>query len=170
MSFQELAERRYSCRKFTDKKVDPALLDQIVDVALKAPTAVNTQPFKIFLMNSEGVRETLEKVTPFTFGVDTFLLVGAKLDQGWVRKYDQHNFAEVDASIVATHMMMEIADLGLATTWVGHFDAPLLKELYPVLADYELIALFPIGYEAENYTPSPLHFKSKSKEEVFEVL
>lgn len=170
MDFKELAESRYSCRKFSDRKVERSVVDQIIDTAIKAPTAVNYQPYKIFLMDSAQAKEDIRKVTTFTFGTDTFLLVGVHEKTGWVRSFDERNFADVDASIVATHIMMQIHDLGLATTWVGHFDAPLLKELYPTMADYDLIALFPIGYPADNAHPASLHFKRKSKEEILEIL
>ena len=66
--------------------------------------------------------------------------------------------------------MMDIADLGLSTTWVGYFDAPLLKSLCPEMADYDLIAIFPIGYAAEDGTPSPRHTVRKPLEEVLECL
>lgn len=170
MNFKELSEKRYSCRAFSDKKVERELIDQIIDTAIAAPTAVNKQPFKIFSIESEEAKENIRKSSKFTFGADTFLLLGYKQEEGWVRSFDSHNFSEVDASIVATHMMLEIEDLGLATTWVGYFDAPLLKKLYPALADYELIALFPIGYAAEDAEPSPRHFERKDKEEILEVL
>lgn len=48
MEFQKLAENRYSCRQFSDRKVEPDLIMQIVEAANQAPTAVNKQPFKIF--------------------------------------------------------------------------------------------------------------------------
>ena len=170
MEFKELAEKRYSCRKFSNQKVEQHLLDQIIDTAIKAPTAVNTQPYKIFCMDSTEAKENIHKVTPFTFGADTFLVIGYKEDSGWVRSFDNRNFSDVDCSIVATHIMMEICDLGLATTWVGHFDAPLLKQMYPAMKDYNLIAIFPIGYAAEDDQPSPKHYKRKTKKEVFEML
>lgn len=170
MEFKELAEKRYSCRKFSDRKVEKELLDQIIDTAIKAPTAVNTQPYKIFLMDSAEAIQNIHKVTTYTFGADTFLVIGYREDTGWVRPFDHRNFADVDASIVATHIMMEIGDLGLATTWVGHFDAPALKQMYPKMADYNLIALFPIGYAAEDGTPSPKHYARKGREAVVEVL
>lgn len=170
MNFQELAESRYSCRKFSDKKVDRALVEQIVETAIKAPTAVNKQPFKIFLMDSEQAKENVRQACSYTFGADTFLLLGYRTDMGWTRSFDGRNFADVDGSIVATHMMMQIQDLGLATTWVGHFDAPLLKKMYPQMHDYELIALFPVGYAAEDSQPSPRHYERKPKDEVFAVL
>ena len=170
MEFKELAETRYSCRAFTEQKVDRKLVEQIIETAMQAPTAVNKQPYQIFLMDSPEAKEKIHKVTSFTFGADTFLVVGYREDGAWERSYDGRNFGDVDASIVATHMMLEIADLGLATTWVGHFDAPLLKELCPQMEGYELIALFPIGYAAQDGTPSPRHFERKAKKEVLTVL
>lgn len=169
MKFHELAEKRYSSRKLTGK-VERALLDQIIETARLAPTAVNKQPFKIFLMESEEAKAKIQKVTPFTFGADTFLVVGYQEEQGWVREFDGRNFAQVDAAIVATHIMMEICELGLSTTWVGHFDAPLLKQSCPEMADYELIAIFPVGYAREEDKPSPLHFERRSRAAIVETL
>lgn len=170
MTFQELAEKRYSCRSFSERKVEKELVEQIIKAGMVAPTAVNTQPFKIFWLNSERAKADVRQVCNYTFGADTFLVVGYKEEGGWIRSFDQRNFADIDAGIVATHMMLEIEDLGLNTTWVGHFDAPRLQELHPEMKEYHLIALFPIGYAAENAEPSPRHFKRKSTEEIVEIL
>lgn len=172
MDFLTLSEKRYSCRAFSDKKVDKAQIDKIIKAANFAPTAVNFQPFKIWNMASESAKEAIRSCTRFSFGADVFLVVGYKEEEAWVRKYDGKNFAEVDASIVATHMMLEIEDLGLSTTWVGHFNAPKLKELCPEMKDYELIAIFPIGYAAEEEAakPGPKHFIRKETEEILETL
>lgn len=170
MKFAELAEKRYSCRSISEKKVDKKLVEQIIETAIKAPTAVNTQPFKIFWLDSEKAKQDIHKATSCTFGADTFLVVGYKEEEGWVRSFDQRNFADIDAGIVATHMMMEITDLGLDTTWVAYFDAPLLKKLYPEMKDYNLVALFPIGYGTDDAEPSERHFKRKRREEILEIL
>ncbi len=172
MDFLTLSEQRYSCRSMSDKKVAPELLEKIIKAAVLAPTAVDTQPFKIWNMASESAKEAVRSCTRFSFGADTFLVVGYNEEEAWTRKYDGRNFADVDASIVATHMMLEIEDLGLATTWVGHFNAPKLKELCPQMQGYELIAIFPIGYAADNEEakPAPKHFIRKDKEEILETL
>lgn len=170
MLFNDLIKARYSCRKMSDKKVDDHLIEQIVSSANAAPTAVNRQPFKIFWMKSEEAKATVRKATNFTFGADAFLVVGYKKSEGWVRSFDNHPFAETDAAIVATHMMLQITDMGLATTWVGHFDAPLLQSVYPEMHDYELTAIFPVGYAAEDAEPSPRHFVRKRSDEILEVI
>lgn len=76
----------------------------------------------------------------------------------------------MDAAIVATHIMLTIHNEGLGSTWVGHFDAPKLKEFFPEMADYDLIAIFPVGYPAENGVPSPRHEVRKEMSEIVTVL
>ena len=170
MDFLELAKERFSCRSLKCTRIDKELINKIIEAGIAAPTAVNKQPYKIWYMQSPEAKERIKEVTRFDFNADTFLVVGSKEDEAWVRKYDGKNFADVDASIVATHMMLEIQDLGLRTTWVGHFNAPKLKELCPQMNGYELIAIFPIGYPAEDGVPSERHEDRKSVEEVVQVL
>ena len=117
-----------------------------------------------------NTNKNIRQVCNYTFGADTFLVVGYKEAEGWVRSFDQRNFADIDAGIIATHMMLEIEDLGLSTTWVGYFDAPRLQSLYPEMKEYHLIALFPIGYAAEDAAPSDRHFKRKKTEEIVKIL
>lgn len=170
MEFIKLAEKRYSCRNISDKNVEKDKIDKIIEAARLAPTACNLQPFKIWIIQNEEHIRKVEATTGATFGAKLFFVIGAQNDLGWIRKYDKRNFADVDASIVATHMMMEIEDLGLSTTWVGHFDAEKMKKLFPPMAGYDLIALFPVGYAEEDAEPADLHEKRKPAEELTEWL
>ena len=166
MTFNELARKRYSCRKLATKPVEQEKLDAVIEAGILAPTAVNKQPFRSWVAKSPDALKAIHDVTPFTFGAGVFLIVGAKREEAWVRPADKANFADVDATIVATHMMLAIEDQGLATTWVGHFDAPKLQELIPELAGYDLVAIFPVGYADSAAKPSPLHAIRKSVSEL----
>ncbi len=170
MSFIDLAQKRFSCRKFSDKAVEKEKADKIIQAGLLAPTGMNKQPFKIFAIQDSEKIEKLKLATPFTFGAQLFLLVCADENKSYVRPFDNKNFAQIDTAIVATHMMLEIADLGLGTTWVGHFDEKILKEQFPKLNGYCTVAIFPIGYPDDNVQISPMHSASKAKEEIFEIL
>ncbi len=117
MDFLELAKERYSCRQLSDKKVEKEKLDLIIEAGRLAPTATNAQPYKIWVLESEEAIKKLAEVNRYMFGAEVFFVVGAKAEEGWVRKSDEHSFAEIDASIVATHMMLEVTALGLGTTW-----------------------------------------------------
>jgi nitroreductase len=170
MNFLELAQVRYSCRQFRNQEVEPDKIEAILKAAKLAPTACNYQPFKIWVMKSEPAKNALKEVTNYTFGAPVFFVVGVSKEQAWTRKFDQATFAHVDGAIVGTHMMLEIAQLGLGTTWVGSFDAPRLQTMFPQMKEYDLIAIFPTGYPADNAKPAGTHTLSKEDEELIEVL
>ncbi|MCR4818857.1 MAG: nitroreductase family protein [Fretibacterium sp.] len=166
MNFLELAKSRYSCRKFSDRAVEKEKIDKIIEAAIAAPTAKNLQPWKLWVLQSEKAMTNVKEVTACHFGASVVLAVGGYAKDAWVRPFDQRNFEDVDAAIVGTHIMMAVQDMGLGTTWVGFFDAPKMKKLFPEMAEYDLVALFPIGYPADDATPADRHSQRKAKEEI----
>lgn len=170
MNFNELAKKRYSCRKLTARPIEQEKLDAIIEAGIAAPTGCNFQPYTIWLAKSPEAVRKIHEVTKYTFGAELFFVVGAKRDKAWVRACDNANFADVDATIVATHMMLAIEDQGLATTWVGSFDAPKLQTLVPEMQGHDLVAIFPVGYADPAAKPAALHTTRRSPDEVVTVL
>ena len=170
--FLQLANDRYSVRKFADRDVEQEKIDKIVEAGIKAPTACNLQPFKIWVVKSEDAKNKINKANPFQFvhQAPVLIVVGAKNEEAWVRKFDGKNFADIDASIVATHIMLAIHDLGLGTTWIGHFDEKLLKEQFEEMRDYNLIAIFPVGYIADDCVPAKGHSEYRAYDEIVKEL
>ena len=109
----EIHTERFSCRALSDKKIPRDALERILEAARLAPTAVNKQPFKVWVVQSPDACKKLARTTNYTFGAGLFLIVGGKADEAWVRQYDGRNFADVDASIAATHIMLAIHNEGL---------------------------------------------------------
>jgi len=66
--------------------------------------------------------------------------------------------------------MLAIEDAGLGSTWIGFFDVPKTKELFPEMKDYDLVALLPVGYKAEDAQPSDRHILRKAKDDFVKVL
>lgn len=85
------------------------------------------------------------------------MIVGCRPADAWVRRYDGKNGVEVDASIVATYLMLAAENEGLATLWVGSFDPALLSGLLPGTEGYELVAMINVGYAAPESAPSDKH-------------
>ena len=153
--FMKLAKDRYSCRGFADKAVPDKDIEHILEAGRIAPTAVNKQPVHVWVLKSPEAREKIKAASEYTFNAPVIFLVGCKPDEAWVRKYDGKNGAEIDAAIVGTHIMLEVAALELGTTWVGSFDPAKIAELFPETAEYQIVAMFPVGYPAAK--PSPRH-------------
>lgn len=165
MDFLELAKARYSCRKLTDKAIEPEKIDRILAAAIAAPTAKNFQPYKIWKVTSEESFDKIKQVTNYTFGAKLALVVGVKKEDAFTRPFDGLNYGHIDGAIIATHIMLAIQAEGLRSTWVGYFDAPKLQELIPEMQGYDLIAMFPIGYPAEDAKPSIRHEERRAVSE-----
>ena len=63
MSFIDLVKSRYSCRKFLAQAVEREKLQMVLESGRLAPTALNHQPVKIFVIQSEEALAKLRGVT-----------------------------------------------------------------------------------------------------------
>lgn len=166
MDFLELAAARYSVRGFADKPVEQNVIDKLLQAALLAPTACNRQPQRILVINSgEGIQK-LRKCTECHFNAPAAMLVCYDKNDCWVRGYDGKNSGDIDASIVATHIMLAAADMGLGTTWVMHFIPEAVRCEFELPDNIEPTALLVMGYPAADAKPSPLHTRSKSARDI----
>ena len=103
------------------------------------------------------LEEAIKGVTRSNYGAPLLLVVGCRPADAWVRRYDGKNGAEMDAAIVATYLMLEAENEGLATLWVGSFDPFLLRDILPGAEGYELVAMINVGYPAAGCEPSAMH-------------
>ena len=135
-----------------------------------APTAHNLQPQRIFVLQSSEALEKVDGCTGAHFHPPVMLLVAYDPEAAWKREDDGKNHGEIDAAIAVTQMMLQAADLGLGTTYVGMFDPEKLHAAFPELAGLTPIALLPMGYPAEGAHPSRLHTDRKPLEELVRYL
>jgi len=87
-------------------------------------------------------------------------------DISWKRKYDGKDEGVIDIGIVATHMMLQITESGLASTIVGAFDPTKAMEILDIPENYQLENLLPFGYPSPDGQPSPKHFERRPIEEI----
>ena len=162
MEFNDVLNRRYSCRAFAAQGVEQEKVDRILEAGRIAPTAVNRQPVHIWAVSHQEVLEAIKGVTRSNYGAPLLLVVGCSPAYAWARRYDGKNGAEVDAAIVATYLMLAAENEGLSTLWVGSFDPALLRDILPGAEGYELVAMINVGYPAPDSKPSAMHSERKS--------
>lgn len=166
MEFNDVIKNRYSCCAFDERGVEQEKLDRILEAGRIAPTAVNKQPVHIWEVTHPDTLEAIKGVTRSNYGAPLILVVGCRPADAWVRRYDEKNGAEVDATIVATYLMLAAENEGLATLWVGSFDPALLRDILPAAEGYELVAMINVGYPAPESRPSAMHDVRKPMEEL----
>ncbi len=156
MKFLTLAADRYSVRSFSDRPIPAEILADILEAGRLAPTAKNQQPQRIFVIQSP---EAMEKLTAVRtcYGAPVVLLVCADTDAACDRPTVDHNLGEMDASIVATHMMLAAAAAGVGSCWMCAFDPREIAAVFDLPAHVTPCLLLPLGYPDENGVPSPRH-------------
>lgn len=163
MTFLELAKSRYSVRSFQNTPIEEEKLNLILEAGRIAPTACNNQPQKIYVAKSKESREKLASVCPCTFDAPVILVVCYDHTRNWKSKLmPGYESGETDAAIVCTHMMLQAADLGIGSCWVGYFNAQAVSDVLGLPEHVTVSALLPIGYAAENAKPAPLHTQYRS--------
>ena len=170
MDFEKLSAERYSLRKYSDRPVEPEKLALILEAGRNAPTAHNLQPQRIFVIQSPEALEKADGCIGSHFHPPVILAVACDLEEAWKRETDGKNHGEIDAAIAATQMMLQAADLGLGTTYVGMFEPEKLWAAFPEMQGTMPVAMLTLGYPAEGAHPSRLHASRKPLEELVKYL
>ena len=147
MSILEIMEERYSVRGYLDKEVEAEKLNKVLRAAQVAPTGVNAQAFKIFVIETKKHVEELKQVGKWDWFTEApyIIAVVAKPADAWTR-YDGKNLGDIDATIVMDHMILEATELGLGTCFIAAFNKESLCEMLKLSDDYEPVLLTPLGY------------------------
>ncbi len=148
MEFLELAKKRCSTRKYTDRKVEPEKLERILEAARIAPTGKNAQAFKLLVMQSEDSLNKLKEAANF-YNAPLAVLICADTENTWHRSFDGKVISDIDASIVSTHMVLEATELGLASLWICRFKPDVVREAFRIPGGFEPVNLTVFGYPDE---------------------
>lgn len=170
MDFSTLCRHRYSLRSFSAQPVEQRLLQTVLEAGRSAPTAHNCQPQRIYVLSSEEALRKIDQATPCRYGAPVALLICGDTSAAWVNDWNGRSAAEMDATIAATHMMLQAADLGLGSVFVARMDTEKVKTLFQLPDAVEPFCLLPLGHPAEDAAPSPNHDNRKPLEEIVKEL
>ena len=172
MDFLELAAARYSVRKYKEQMIEDEKVEKILEAGRLAPTAVNFQPQKIYVLKSKEAMEKLSTVCQYTFGAPQALLICYDEERAWKNRFREgYNSGEVDSAIVATHMMLEAWELGIGSCWVGAFSPDAVAEIFRLPGHIKPVAVLTMGYAADDAGPyKKMHNVYRPMEEMAEEL
>ena len=75
MTFLELSEERYSVRSYSDRPIEQEKINKILRAAQLAPTAVNYQPQKIYILKSQQAIQKIRSICSSAYDAPVVLLV-----------------------------------------------------------------------------------------------
>lgn len=158
MEFKELIAARHSVRKFADRPVDRALIDEIIEDAMTAPSSKNSRSTGYMVIDDKSTLEAISEMrssgSSFVAGAPAAIVVLGDADKTdlWVD----------NASISTTYLMLSAVDRGLGSCWVhvngrprSKTDASLgtaedyLRNLLGIKDNMRVLCVLALGYEAE---------------------
>ena len=148
MDFDEVINKRYSVRGYLDKEVEKEKLDYVLKAATIAPTGVNAQPFKVYVIDTKKYKDELSKIYGAKWFVEApiVLCVVAIKNEAWTRPWDQKNIADIDATIVMDHIILAAQDVGLGTCYIGAFKKYEAHKFLNLKENEEAVLFTPLGY------------------------
>ena len=157
MEFETLVKERYSCKNYSEKKVEADKLEKALDLVRLAPTAKNLQEQHIYIIQSADLLKKIDEITPCRYGASTVICVAFNMRNVYIYPGEKRDSGIEDASIVATHLMLACKNEGLETCWINCFDPEKAKKLLNLPDNEEILMLLDVGYPGVNGKPLPNH-------------
>lgn len=109
--------RRRSTRWFHDKSIEPAKLDEAIELALLAPSACNRQPFEFMVSKSKEQATKLAKLAVGTAGfcenIPQLIAIVGDLS-AYESEKDRH-LIYIDSSLASMQLMLALEVLGVSS-------------------------------------------------------
>jgi len=177
MEFQDVVRKRRMVRNFADEPIPKEVVDRILENAIRAPSAGNTQGWSFLVLEGDDCKrfwtalfpkEGREKfrwqglfnapliVVPLS-SMDAYLDRYAEVDKGWSDR-DRSRWPvpywDIDTGFASLLMLLTVVDAGLGALFFGIHRQKQFREEFGVPETHTAIGAIAIGYP-EPDEPSP---------------
>ena len=184
-------------RSFSDDPVDPALVERLIDLARRTPSAGNSQATEFLLLDTPDdvaaywdVTLTAERRSSFGWPgllVAPVMVVIAVRPDAYVERYAEPDKARtglgdgqqrwavpywwVDSGAVAQNLLLAVVDAGLGACLFGLFEhEAAVAERFDVPDGWRLVATVALGWPASERDPRPGRSEARSRPTLAEVV
>lgn len=176
MDLKDTIYTRRSVRKYKTDVVDRQIIISLIDAAIQAPSATNSQPWAFSVIQDKKLLEQisknakafllsrLDKIPRYEryrtmlsnpdfdifYNTSTLLTVYAKKDSP---------YPESDCALAAQNIMLMAHAMGLGSCWIGfaktYLNEPEIKKEFGISDEYIITAPIVIGYPEGTGSPGP---------------
>ena len=143
--FETIFARR-SIRNFVaDKQVEKWKIIKLLEAAMAAPSAGNTQPWEFIVITEKDKMEKLKNTT----GINAPTAIVTCANTTYIPW--ENNDWMIDCSAAAENMLIAATAMGLASLWLGAID--ILREMFGIPDNIKVLNIIYFGY-TDMITPS----------------
>jgi nitroreductase len=162
MPFSELIRTRQSVREYQNKAVEDDKLEKLVEAVRLAPSASNSQPWRLILITDPDIRIRVARATFSTlvsfnkFAVQAPVLAVLTIERTKLitqigGRLKDREFPLIDIGIAAGQFCLQAAELGLGTCMLGWFDEAAIKSILNIPERIRIGLVITLGYPPDNY-------------------
>lgn len=160
MNFLDLAKKRQSTRKYSSKPIPREIIDKCIEAGRIAPSACNSQPWFFVILDDEKTKNQFaENIFSGIYSMNSFaknapVLIAVITEKstcaarlGGYFKGTQYNL--IDIGIVCEHIVLQAAEEGIGTCWIGWFNEKYAKKSLQLPSSKKIDIIISMGYPAE---------------------
>ena len=160
MPFLDLVNLRQSVRNYSRKPVPRSMIDRCIDAARLAPSACNSQPWSFIVVDDRETRDRMAKgafsgiyaINAFVKEAPVIIVVitersGYAAQLGSYFRGTPYNL--IDIGIACEHLVLQAAEEGLGTCWIGWFNEKAVKKILGLGRGKKVDILISMGYTKE---------------------
>jgi nitroreductase len=149
MDVSEAIRKRYSCRHYQAKPLEPDKLTAVLEAARQAPSAKNLQDWRfVVVTDSQTKKKLAAAANDQTFLEEAGAILVACTVSDHVMRCGQA-VGPIDVAIAIEHICLQATELGLATCWIGSFYPDKVKPIVGIPDGVTVIELMALGYPAD---------------------
>ncbi|MBN1124466.1 MAG: nitroreductase family protein [Sedimentisphaerales bacterium] len=153
MDVLEAINKRYSCRDYLDRPVEPDKVKKVLDAARLAPSARNFQDWRFVIVTDKALRAKMSEAANNQkfVGQAPVIIVGCS-NNNHVMRCGQA-VGPIDVSIALEHIALQATAEGLATCWIGSFYPEKVRTILGIPDNIMVIEMMTLGYPADQKKP-----------------
>ncbi len=159
MKFMDLVKNRQSCRQYAAQPVSREIIERCLEAARLAPSACNSQPWTFLVIHDpEKKNELAEKAFSGIYSMNRFagqapvLIVVVTERSKYVARLGGQlrgvQYSLIDVGIACEHLILQAAEEGLGTCWLGWFNEKAVKQVLGLPRQTKLDVMISLGYPA----------------------
>jgi nitroreductase len=161
--FRRLVLSRTSVRRYEERDIPDADILSMMEAARRAPSAENAQPWRFVAVKSPTAREALSRAcfsgvfSPTRFAARAPLLVALCAERTGLieagKSIKDRAMYQLDCGMAGEHLVLQAAELGLGTCWIGWFNRRAARKALGVPWHVQVVALIAVGYPRADASP-----------------
>ena len=118
MEFRDILDKRVSVRRFKNTKITEAQINALMQAAMRAPSAVNRNPWKFIVVENEDKLKELKGASRYT-GYDAPLAIIVCGDPERFLAEPNDSYWIQDCSAATENILLACVNEGLGAVWCG---------------------------------------------------